>query len=71
MAENANSGGRRGFLKRVAVAGSAAGVAATAGGAIAASADTEREVVATPVAPEPTGYRMTPHIEQYYRLARD
>ncbi len=60
--------GRRAFLKRAAVAGGAATVAVAGAGALAE------------VAPEPAqkaapeqgskGYRMTPHIEAYYRSTR-
>ncbi len=60
--------GRRAFLKRAAVAGGAATVAVAGAAAVA-------EVV--PESPEQTspeqkskGYRMTPHIEAYYRSAR-
>lgn len=61
--------GRRRFLKTAAVAGGAATVAA-AGGAAVAGTD---EAPAAQAAPEPQGkqgYHVTPHIERYYRLAR-
>lgn len=60
--------GRRAFLKRAAVAGGAATVAVAGAGALA-------DVAPEPVheaAPEQgtKGYRMTPHIEAYYRSTR-
>lgn len=60
--------GRRAFLKRAAVAGGAATVAVAGAGALA-------DVTPEPVheaAPEQgtKGYRMTPHIEAYYRSTR-
>ena len=60
--------GRRTFLKRAAVAGGAATVAVAGGAAVAEMApDTPGRA-----APEQDskGYRMTPHIEAYYRSAR-
>jgi nitrous oxide reductase len=60
--------GRRAFLKRAAVAGGAATVAVAGGAAVA------DVVPETPdkAAPEhgSKGYRMTPHIEAYYRSTR-
>ena len=58
--------GRRAFLKRAAVAGGAATVAGA--GAVADMAPEP----ARGAAPEQgsKGYRMTPHIEAYYRSAR-
>lgn len=59
--------GRREFLKRAAVTGGAVTVAAAAGAAAAG------EPAATPApetVPESRGYRMTAHIDRYYRLAR-
>ncbi len=64
-----SSSGRRGFLKRLAVAGGAAGAAVAGGAAVATSGEESKPVKATPVA-EPKGYRETPHIREYYRLAR-
>lgn len=61
--------GRRAFIKRMAVAGGAATVAVAGGSAVAnAVQDTPQKNAAT----EPTtkGYRVTSHIETYYRLAR-
>ena len=60
--------GRRQFLKTAAVASGAAGVALTT--KVALAEDT------TPAAQPQSdltsaGYRVTPHIETYYRLARD
>jgi nitrous oxide reductase len=61
--------GRREFLKRAAVTGGAVTVAAAAGAA-AAGTDGPATVSAVDTAPESRGYRMTDHIERYYRLAR-
>jgi nitrous oxide reductase len=61
--------GRREFLKRAAVTGGAVSVAAAAGAA-AAGTDGPATVSAVDTAPESRGYRMTDHIERYYRLAR-
>ena len=60
--------GRREFLKSAAVAGGAVTVAAATGAA--AGTDEPATVGAADAAPEPRGYRMTDHIERYYRLAR-
>ncbi len=68
MAKRQTKGGRREFLKRVAVAGGAAGVAA-AGGAAVADIGTE-QAPETPAQPAAKGYHVTPHIAEYYRLAR-
>lgn len=68
MAKRETRGGRREFLKRVAVAGGAAGVAA-AGGAAVADVGVEQAPEA-PSKPAAKGYHVTPHIAQYYRLAR-
>ncbi len=59
---------RRAFLKLAAVAGGAATVAAAGGAAVADVAPESPDKAA----PEQTskGYRMTPHIEAYYRSAR-
>ena len=61
--------GRREFLKRAAVTGGAVTVAAAAGAATAAT-DGPAAVGAVDTAPESRGYRMTDHVERYYRLAR-
>lgn len=60
--------GRRAFLKRAAVAGGAATVAVAGAGAVADMAPEP----AHEAAPEQgsKGYRVTPHIEAYYRSAR-
>ena len=60
--------GRREFLKRAAVSGGTVTVAAAAGAA-AAGADAPAANVPD-AAPRARGYRMTDHIERYYRLAR-
>ena len=61
--------GRREFLKKAAVAGGAVTVAAAAG-ATAASTEGPATAPAVETVPESRGYRMTDHIERYYRLAR-
>ena len=61
--------GRREFLKRAAVTGGAVTVAAAAGAA-AAGAGEPASAPAAETAPESRGYRMTDHVERYYRLAR-
>ena len=60
--------GRRAFLKRAAVAGGAATVAVAGGAAVADVAPESPDKAA----PEKSskGYRMTPHIEAYYRSTR-
>lgn len=68
MAKREAKGGRRAFLKRVAVAGGAAGVAVAGGGAVAGiGPDPVPEAQAEPTT---KGYHLTPHIAKYYRLAR-
>lgn len=59
--------GRRGFLKGVVVAGSAAAV--TAVSTTSATAAQKKEGPASAGA-ETTGYRETPHILEYYEKAR-
>lgn len=69
MSEKTTHSGRRRFLKTAALAGGAATVAVGSGAAVAEPAQS----VDTPVsseAPGAKGYRVTPHIEAYYRLAR-
>ena len=61
--------GRREFLKRAAVTGGAVTVAAAAGAA-AAGTELPATAGAADTAPESRGYRVTDHIERYYRLAR-
>ena len=61
--------GRREFLKRAAVTGGAV-TAVAAAGATAAGTDVPAATQAVDAAPESLGYRMTDHIERYYRLAR-
>ena len=60
--------GRREFLKRAAVTGGAVTVAAV--GTKAAGAAEAVSGPAPETVPESRGYRMTSHIERYYRLAR-
>jgi len=61
--------GRREFLKRAAVTGGAVTVAAAAGAA-AAGTDAPAGADVLDSVPQSRGYRMTDHIERYYRLAR-
>ena len=61
--------GRREFLKRAAVTGGAVTVAAAAGAA-AAGTDAPAAADILDATPQSRGYRMTDHIERYYRLAR-
>ncbi|MFQ5936848.1 MAG: twin-arginine translocation signal domain-containing protein [Acidiferrobacterales bacterium] len=58
---------RREFLKGAAVVGSAATLAAVAGGG-AASVQEAKEVVKT--SDKSKGYHVTPHIRTYYDLAK-
>ena len=60
--------GRRAFLKRAAVAGGAATVA-VAGAAAVANVEPESLDKAAPEQ-NSKGYRVTPHIEAYYRSTR-
>ncbi len=60
--------GRREFLKRAAVAGGAA-TAAVAGGAAVADIASESNDKRIPEQ-DSKGYRVTPHIEAYYRSTR-
>lgn len=69
MSDTNTKAGRRQFLKTAAVAGGAATVA-VAGGAALADA-TPEPVAEVPGAQDKQGYQVTPHIETYYRLARD
>ena len=60
--------GRRAFLKRAAVAGGAATVAVAGAGAIA---EVDSQSPGKLAAEEGSkGYRVTPHIEAYYRSTR-
>ncbi len=69
MSDKTLRSGRRRFLKTAALAGGAATVAAAAGGAVAETLEPTTEGAAK--APEAKqGYHVTPHIEAYYRLAR-
>jgi nitrous oxide reductase len=69
MSEQNTVNGRRRFLKTAALAGGAASVAAAAGGAVAESTP-HAESSTQGEAPTAKGYHVTPHIEAYYRLAR-
>ena len=65
--DNQHKASRRSLLKGLAVAGTAA-TAAAAGAATVATRDS---APSTPDAtPQHKGYRLTPHIEEYYRKAR-
>ena len=61
--------GRRQFLKTAAVAGGAATVAVAGKAALAETADAPSVEVETTQTSK--GYHVTPHIDTYYRLARD
>lgn len=69
MSEQNTQSGRRRFLKNAALAGGAATVAVAAGAAVAGSSEvtptTQPDITA-----DKKGYHVTPHIEAYYRLAR-
>lgn len=60
--------GRRAFLKRAAVAGGAVTVAAAGGAAVAEMAPETPHKRAPEQGSQ--GYRVTPHIEAYYRSTR-
>ena len=62
--------GRREFLKRAAVTGGAVTMAAAAGTAAAGAGDPATASALDLETAESRGYRMTDHIERYYRLAR-
>ena len=64
---NSNPHGRREFLKRAAVTGGTVTVAAAAG---VAAAGEPAAAPAPQTVPESRGYRVTAHIDRYYRLAR-
>jgi len=64
---NKTQNGRRTFLKSAALAGGAATVALGAKAVLAEGSEQPGE--APTVASK--GYHVTPHIEEYYRLARD
>ena len=61
--------GRRTFLKRAAIAGGAATVAVAGAGAVAKVEPGSPGKAAAP-GQNSKGYRMTPHVEAYYRSTR-
>jgi len=69
MSENNKQTGRRRFLKTAALAGGAATVAVAGGAAVAESMHSVPTTEGSE-APGAKGYHVTPHIEAYYRLAR-
>jgi nitrous oxide reductase len=69
MSEKETQTGRRRFLKTAALAGGAA-TAAVIGGAAVAESTPLAPVSERDAAPVAKGYHVTPHIEAYYRLAR-
>ena len=69
MSKQNTENGRRRFLKTAALAGGAASVAVAAPGAVADSLPGD-ESQTQAKAPAAKGYHVTPHIEAYYRLAR-
>lgn len=72
MSDKTPVSGRRRFLKTAALAGGTAGVAAVTGVTVAETLQPAGEAAApaAPAAPAARGYHVTPHIEAYYRLAR-
>jgi len=62
--------GRRGFLRGLAAGGAAAVAAGGVASAGVREETGETDERAAPGPAEPRGYRMTPHIETYYRKAR-
>lgn len=69
MSEKHTQSGRRRFLKTAALAGGAA-TAAIVGGAAVAESTASTPTTKGNGAPAAKGYHVTPHIEAYYRLAR-
>jgi nitrous oxide reductase len=69
MSNQNTENGRRRFLKTAALAGGAASVAVAAPDAVAESLPGD-ESPTQAKAPASKGYHVTPHIEAYYRLAR-
>jgi len=69
MSDNTPISGRRRFLKTAALAGGAAGVAAATGVTVAETLQPVGKAPA-PSRQAAKGYHVTPHIEAYYRLAR-
>jgi len=69
MSESTRDNGRRRFLK-TAAAGGAATVALAAGGAVARDEEARAGAQGTAAPVTRQGYRVTPHVETYYRLAR-
>jgi len=70
MSNETRRHGRRRFLKSAALAGGAATVAVAAGGAAVAGTKEAPAVAREPQPQGAQGYHVTPHIEDYYRLAR-
>lgn len=70
MSEQNTVNGRRRFLKTAALAGGAASVAVAAGGVVAESTPHAESSTQGEARPTAKGYHVTPHIEAYYRLAR-
>lgn len=69
MSDKRTSKKRRDFLKGALIGSGAAVVAIASGGAIAAPEDKEDSVTAQPKA-GPQGYRVTPHVAEYYKKAQ-
>lgn len=65
--DNKHKANRRSLLKGFAVAGTAATAAAAGAATIVQPQDTPSAPTATA---ETKGYRLTPHVEEYYRKAR-
>ena len=64
---NKTQNSRRKFMKSAALAGGAATVALGTNAGLAETSEPVQEAIADAT----KGYHVTPHIEQYYRLARD
>jgi len=67
MSENRTKEGRREFLKGARLAGGAAVVAAASRGVVAS--EPESAPAPEPEA-KPKGYRVTDHVQQYYKTAQ-
>lgn len=69
MKQKGVSMNRRGFLKGAAIVGGAAAVSTLSQGVTADTQIVEKPAAKT-ADDEPKGYRMTPHIREYYEKAR-
>lgn len=69
MSDKRTSKKRREFLKGALVGSGTAVVAIASGGAVAAHEEKTENTAAAPKA-RPQGYRLTPHIAEYYKKAQ-